>query len=47
MVPGGPSLRALAAELIELAGATLGADDCDFGMVEDLHTVRSLIDGST
>jgi len=47
VVPGGPSLRALAAELIELAGATLGADDCDFGMVEDLHTVRSLIDGST
>lgn len=46
-VPGGAVFRDLADQLVELAGATLGGEDCDFGMVEDLQTVRSLIAGST
>ena len=40
VVPGGESFRALARQLVDFASATLGGPECDWGMVQDLETVR-------
>jgi glutamate--cysteine ligase len=42
-VPGGMSFRELAGQLADFASATLGGPDCDWGMVEDLETVRQRV----
>jgi glutamate--cysteine ligase len=44
-VPGGPSFRELARELVRFAQATLGRDRCDWAEPDDLELVRQRVEG--